>query len=350
MNTVSAVKFRHVVAVSMGALSVAACTGVAEPLPDIPSTLALRASAPTTRRQNVAQLSIPPLEGSTTTTRISFARGSVTVSGFVSGPDGPVDGATVLLERVVGEQTVQMKVQANADGRYKVSNIKGGVLRVSAFKVPDLASTKAKVVFASEATEINLEVDNSTGTDVQWALGPAVPLVGRPSTLVIRISVKRVDPDGVVRFAPLEGVGVRVVAQQALQPNGVNEKVTDGKGLVSFSMLCSVAGYAGINVLLATGEETKIEPRQCTVPATTAPPEADPPTTVPPTGPDGSTLFPPAPPPTRRVVRRTTTIAPPVVPDAGPTNPPVPVPPPDDPPPTQPLPVEPVPPQPVPVP
>ncbi len=305
-------KVRWLLALATTATLLAACTGVAEPLPEIPSTLALRPTAPTTRRQNVARLSIPPLVGSTTTTPISFADGTVTLTGLVTGPDGPIPGATVVFERVVGEQTAVLRVLADADGRYKSARIKGGIVRVSAYRIPDVATAQTKVVFAADTTEVNLSVEKFSGTDVQWALGPAQPYVGRSSNLVIRVSVKRVDPDGVVRFAPLEGIGVRIVPLDALQPAGATERLTDAAGLASFQMACPRVGGSGVNVFLATGEETKIGPRSCSVPPTTAPPTTEPP--VDPGdpnsvgNPDG--VNPDSPNSTRRLVRRTTTIDP----------------------------------------
>jgi hypothetical protein len=290
-------------------LVLGACSDLPAPLPPIPPTKALRATTPTTRRPNVAELSVAKLEGSTTTTTINFSqgKGTVTVSGLVTGPDGPVDGATVVIERVVGDQTATLKVLANADGRYKASAIKGGVIRVSAYKVPDLAVAKPKVIYASGVIEIDIETQIYNGTDIQWALGPAQPYIGRVENLSVRVAVKRVDPDGIVRFAALEGIGVRVVPKAFLVPSGPAEKLTDKEGLVSFAMGCSDVGPSGLSVFLASGEETAIEPRACAVPPTTAPPS---------TKVSGSTVVgqptlpgETAPPSTRRRIRRTTTIA-----------------------------------------
>jgi hypothetical protein len=264
-------------AVLLVGLALVGCTGVAEPLPDIPSTLALRPTTPTTRRQNVARLTIQPLEGTTTTTTPSFAQGSVSITGRVLGPDGPVAGATVVLERVVGEQSTFLKLQADADGRYDAKGIKGGIVRISAFRIPDLATPQSLVIFASGATEADLSLQAFNGTDIQWALGPAQPYVGRSNNLVVRVAVKRVDPDGVVRFAPLEGIGVRIVPLSALQPTGPTERITDAQGLSSFRMSCTTVGSSGVAVFLATGEQTEIKPRSCSVPPTTPPPTLPPP-------------------------------------------------------------------------
>ncbi len=310
---------RSSMAVVSAVVVLGACSDLPEPLPPIPQTLALRATTPTTRRANVAELSVAKLEGSTTSTTINFSqgKGSVTVSGLVTGPDGPVDGATVVIERVVGDQTATLKVLANADGRYKASAIKGGVIRVSAYKVPDLAVAKPKLIYATGVIEIDIETQTYTGTDIQWALGPAQPYIGRVENLVVRVSVKRVDPDGIVRFAPLEGIGVRVVPKAFLVPSGPAEKLSDKEGLVSFAMGCSDVGPSGLSVFLASGEETAIEPRACAVPPTTAPPSTDaagstvagqstvPGQTVPGQTVPGQTV----PPSTRRRIRRSTTVA-----------------------------------------
>jgi hypothetical protein len=52
--------------------------------------------------------------------------GTSRIRGLVTGPDGPVEGATVRLERFVGEDFGRLDVTTNKDGIYEAQGIFGG--------------------------------------------------------------------------------------------------------------------------------------------------------------------------------------------------------------------------------
>ena len=244
---------------------------------EVPSTLPLIAAAPTTKNLQVLKRRIPPVGGATTTTTISFARGSVTLSGIVRGPDGkPVPGAVVVLTRVLGDQRAVLRVQTNADGRYVAPNVKGGVIELYAYKAPELSTGDATVVFAAGKISQDLSLGDYSDVEIRWSVGPGQPTLGRTINLTIQLNIRRVDPDGIVRPAPLEGISVRIVALGALQPSADTERVTDARGLASFAMQCSGVGKADVQAYFATGEDTVIAPRGCEPPPTTAPPDSVP--------------------------------------------------------------------------
>ncbi len=241
---------------------------------EVPSTLPLLPTVPTTRNAQALKQQIPPVGGISTTTTIAFAKGTVTLSGVVKGPDGePVPGAVVVLTRVLGDQRAVLRVQTNEDGRYVAANVKGGVVELYAFKPPDLSAGDAKVVFARGRTTQDLTLGDFSDLEIRWSVGPGQPTIGRVINLTIQLNVRRVDPDGVVRPAPLEGISARIVALGALQPTGETERVTDARGLASFTMICNGVGSASVQAYFATGEDTVIEPRGCQPPPTTAPPD-----------------------------------------------------------------------------
>jgi hypothetical protein len=300
------IRFRSMAAAAgvAGALLViaAACTTKEVDYLTVPTTILLRNQSGTTRPIRQSLVPIPPVEGASTTAVLGFVDGTVSVSGRVLGPDGPVEGATVVLTRTVGAQTAELRVSTDKDGKYQATKIRGGILELYAYRSPDLSAVEGQVMFAEGQVKLDLKVRSFSGAEIAWSIGPSRPFVGRESILSISVGSRRVDDDGIVRNLPLEGVLVRVVPLGALQPTQGAERISDAGGLVSFPMACPATGGAGQEVVLATGESTTIEPPGCIPPPTTAPPSTE------------------APPQTPPPVEVAPTPAPPVVPD------PVPVP------------------------
>lgn len=258
------------------------CTEAPSQPPAVPSTVALIAEAVPGTTPDYSRTSLIPLDGTATTSTIAFAKGAVNISGKVIGPDGPVADATVRVERVVGQQTALTTITSNADGKWTLPKITGGIVRIQAFKVPDLAMPASQVTFASGNTKMDLTLQKYDGTTVQWALAPSQPMAGRQLNLVVQVAVKRVDADGYVRTVALAGIGVNVVALAALQPVSTTDaKITDDKGRVSFRLMCTTEGDSSLRIDLATGEVSTIAPNRCLLPPTTPPTTLDPTITVP---------------------------------------------------------------------
>ena len=83
-------------------------------------------------------------------------------------PTGPVEGATVRLERFVGEQSGTLDVRTNADGRWVAIDVYGGRYRIRAWKTPALAMAASDVRFIAADAEVDLAlaVDRYDGSDV----------------------------------------------------------------------------------------------------------------------------------------------------------------------------------------
>lgn len=252
--------------------SVGSCSRSTEVvLPPVPSTVALQ---PTTTSQLAASLAEDSLatlpNTSTTTTAVVLAPGTVTLTGLVTGPDGPVAGATVRIERIVGDQVASQDVVTAKSGRYTASRIQGGRLRVRAWRIPDVAGTQNVVVFASGTTTLDLEVKRFGGTDVQWAIAPRSPTVGQLVNLVVQLSTTAVGPDGLAGIEPLSGVGVSLTPLGVLQPAVLEQRLSDADGRTLFTLSCNAVGSSAIDVTLATGEQARLEPPSCApLPTTT---------------------------------------------------------------------------------
>ncbi len=266
--------------------------------PEVPTTLALRPSTSTTIGPDRSKETLlPPLDSAPplVTTTVAFGEGTVTVEGVVQGPDGPVAGATVRFERIVGERSAERSVITDDAGRFILAKVPGGRMRLRAWKVPDVAMARNIVLFASEKTNVTLKVDRFATTDVRWAAAPAGPIEGQPVNLVVQVSRRLVDDEGVIGFEQISGLAVRLVPLGALQPEGANERLTDDTGRASFPMRCNAAGPASIRAQLASGEDATLELPSCApVPTTTTttipPPEVTaPPIIVPPADPQETT-------------------------------------------------------------
>ena len=151
-------------------LATVGCTRkVAIEYPVVPTTLALRATTTTTIGPDRSRETLlPPLDSQVVvpTTLVDFGDGTVTVKGMVKGPDGPIAGATVRFERLVGDAMAERTVTADEKGRYLLENVPGGRLRLRAWKVPDMAMARNIVVFAKETTTVDLKAERFASTDV----------------------------------------------------------------------------------------------------------------------------------------------------------------------------------------
>ncbi len=266
-----------------GALAVVVVTGCfspdeLEPLP-VPSSVS---TLPTTTTSSVDHSTVPlaPVEGTTTTAAVTVGPGPATLAGWVEGPEGPVEGATVRLERLVGDAVATLEVLTGADGAWWAAGVLGGRYRVRAWRRPDLASTEAQVVFvaAAEPAEVILRVERFT-VAVDLAVAPDPPVVGERTNVLVRITDRTVDADGVVRAVPRSGVGVSVTAG----PGWVSESpligVTDEAGTVTFTLVCRAPNRQGLVVTLAPDQIVPLDPPECVVPAAPPPPATDPPAT-----------------------------------------------------------------------
>src|SRR4051794_13073442 len=74
-----------------------------------------------------------------TTTTVDNSPGQASMAGLVLAPDGAVPGATVHVERLVGDTVLAIDVATNPDGTWRLDNIKGGRYRLRAWRAPDLA-------------------------------------------------------------------------------------------------------------------------------------------------------------------------------------------------------------------
>jgi hypothetical protein len=286
----------HRVLAILALLALTACGGTGysipepDPLPSLPATTA----APDF--SNIALAGVP---GRTTTT-IVLGPGRAGLKGTVAGPDGLIPGATVRIERLVGDAVAAAEVFTGPDGAWTAPGVLGGRYRVRAWRVPDLALTKPVVFFlgADEQRPVDLLVNRYSGTAVSGSMAPSPPLLDEPANLVVRVAQQSVDPTGVVRAAPISGVMVELVGSGDWRVDTENPSFTDFNGDVGWQVRCRSAGSQPLGVLV-NGEAFPLTLPACQE-AFVEPPSDD--------GPPGSTESPTtARRPTTTVRRPTTT-------------------------------------------
>src|SRR5262249_8051564 len=95
------------------------------------------ASSTTTAPAHLTRAMTNDVPGATTSS-VPVGPGFATLSGIALGPQGPVGGATVHVDRLVGDAVGSVNVAAQADGVWNLPGILGGRYRVRAWRSPDM--------------------------------------------------------------------------------------------------------------------------------------------------------------------------------------------------------------------
>lgn len=239
---------RALLAVGAGAVLAGCVGGGLAPLPAPPTTQA-GGGATTTAPPDTAALA--SLGGSPTTTAVVAGPGHAVIAGTVTGPDGPVPGATVRATRVVGSRSASVTVLTGADGTYRVAGVLGGAWRVRAWRAPDLAEPDAVVLFVAEAGQANapLTMNEYGKLSVTGAIAPRPPVVGNPARLVVRVTSGVVSPStGQVVSDGVAGLQVTLSGSGAWSLSSKDQQVSDSSGDATWTLTCTQAGTQALAV------------------------------------------------------------------------------------------------------
>lgn len=248
------------------ALVAGACSkGEVAPLPKPPKPPDTSSSLPPA---DLSGVPLPTVRGVTTTTFPPIPGGEATLSGVVVGPDGPVPGAIVHAERIVGDVFGALDVTTGPDGRWEMKDIFGGRYRLRAWKpAPDnLAATEAEVFFlgGKEKLEFSLRVQRFQGLSFASDIAPRPPLVGERSALVVQLTELSVDANGIVRSVPISGVGVELFGPGEWSVLTTNPVVTGGDGRARWELRCGEEGEQPLSVVLSDGQSFPVDTPPCT--------------------------------------------------------------------------------------
>lgn len=254
--------------VALGLL-VAGCEAKAvAPLPPAPKVPATT----TTTVIDYSGVGLAGVPGRTTTT-VAMGPGKATLEGTVTGPDGPVPGAVVHAERLVGDAAATLDVVTGADGRFVIPNVFGGRYRLRAWKAaPDnLALIEPQVFFleGSEKKAANLTITRYQGVSVTAAIAPDPPLIEAPSNLVVQIVDRAVDPGGIVRSTPIPDVRAELFGTGDWRVLTAVATTSDGAGRARWTLDCRRVGQQPLSVVIGETTTFNLNLPACTVPPPT---------------------------------------------------------------------------------
>jgi hypothetical protein len=187
---------------------------------------------------------LPSVSGRTTIPGVAIGPGHASLSGGVTGPTGPVGGATVEIQRLVGDVTATVTVAAGPGGRWSLPGVLGGRYRVRAWRTPDQTMDSPAIFFlgGSENRTVSLTLATFTGTVVTSAVVPNPPGVDQPANLVVDVSNRTVDGQGIGRSQPVAGVSVQLTGTGSWRLTTPNPATTDGGGQATWQITCQTGG------------------------------------------------------------------------------------------------------------
>ncbi len=272
------------------AVAVAGCSSgdpfEALPVPDrLPASTTSSVAPP-----DFSGVVLAPVEGSTTTSEVVVGPGRSILAGRVDGPDGPVEGAVVRLERLVGGAVGRLDVVTGPDGRWQAPDILGGRYRVRAFRAPDLAMLEPQILFleSGRTAEPPLVLERFQALAVDTAIAPDPPFVGQPTNVLVRVSSQVVDEEGVVRATPEAGVAVSLGIGAGWEAESPTQAETSTDGSVTFTLVCRSPGPKALMATLLAPNPSSPNPQlpdppasPPTTPSSEPPDQAVPSTVVP---------------------------------------------------------------------
>jgi hypothetical protein len=236
-----------------------------EPLPPAPSI----PPTTTTIVVDYSGVGLAGVPGRTTTT-VAMGPGRATLSGVVNGPHGPVPGAVVHAERLVGDAAATMDVVTGDDGRFTMPDILGGRFRVRAWKAaPDnLALVEPQVFYleGSEKKALNLTVTRYQGVSVTAAIAPDPPLVDASANLVVQAVNREVGGDGVVRSSPIPAVRAELFGTGDWRVLTPVATTADDAGRARWTLVCRRVGDQPLSVVIGDTATFNLNLPACTVP------------------------------------------------------------------------------------
>lgn len=245
------------------------------------------ATPPDTPPSSTTSTTLPPdltgvsqrgVSGDTTTTQVAIGPGQASLNGTVLGPHGPVAGATVSAERIVGSSEATVEVTTGPDGGWTIPRILGGRYRVRAWQAPTLDLTTPQIFFlgGNQAMPVNLQLTAYTGQQASSAVDPTAAYVGNAINVVVSVANQAVDPQGIVTYQPAGGVTVQLSADAGVAISA-DPQTTGSDGEALFQLTCVTPGSVGLSATTNAGATTPVNGLTCDSPF--VPPVTSPTTT-----------------------------------------------------------------------
>jgi hypothetical protein len=214
-----------------------------------------------------ADLTGAPVDGvgGTGHTSVALGPGAATLSGIVLGPEGPVGGATVRLERFVGDASGTFNVTAQADGTWNLPAILGGRYRVRAWRSPDLAMTTPQIFFlaGTDNKSMTLSLARFNAGNVAAAITPNPPVVGENANLLIQLTSQTVDARGVVHAAPVPSASVQLAGSAEIVIANPNPAITSANGQAVWQIVCQAPGPESLTAIVNVTDTYALDVPPC---------------------------------------------------------------------------------------
>lgn len=209
--------------------------------------------------RDYTDVALDPVPGLPPTASAEVLGGQASLSGIVLGPDGPLQGATVRLERLVDDVVGRLEVTSDEAGIWRApppttsptgpQGIRGGRYRVRAWRTPDLAVTAPQILFieGTENREVTLELARFTDTSFSWSSSPDPPVLGSVVGFRVVADSAFVDSDGVVHTEAV------LDARLDVGPGWVivgHPTFTEGPGELTFELRCVVPGPSPVLLIV----------------------------------------------------------------------------------------------------
>lgn len=247
--------------------------------PETTAVIEVTTAPPTT--EEVPETTIARGSPRTVTTQsTAIGPGTARIVGTVNGPEGPVDGAIVKVERFVGSAVASAEVRSQG-GVWAVDSVLGGSYRVTIFRPPDLAQVTGDVFFlgAEETKTLTTTLIRLGANTITATIDPNPPLVGLPALLTVRFGSGGVDAAGRVVVTPRPGIRVQLNLSPGISLESVAIVVADGAGAAAWQVRCLQPGQFPASILVGNASSALVLP-----PCTAAPPPAAAPAAPPTTG------------------------------------------------------------------
>jgi hypothetical protein len=205
------------------------------------------------RIPDTRNVALPPVSGRALPQQIAVRGGDSVLSGIVNGPDGPVGGATVLIERFVGTASGSITVFADGGGQFNVTALLGGRYRVRAWLQPSLATLDAPTGFVAGGDHLSftIGVERHDAASLQIAGAVAGQTVGVESGVNGLLTQESVDGNGIVHTAGVAGAVITLSTTNPLAIGVPNPASTGADGRVRWNVTCSSPGRVSVTATVA---------------------------------------------------------------------------------------------------
>lgn len=259
-------------ALVLTALVSAGCSGTVNSLSFAPppTTVALP-PPPSTLPPGLAGLTETGVPGITTTVAPQIGPGAASLTGNVTGPNGPAGGATVQIDRFNGTSFASARTTTAADGTWSFRNILGGSYRVRAWQPPSLDMPAPQTLFlaAGQPASVTLQLTAYAGPQVQAAISPSPPIIDEPVNMVLQVTNPTVDANGILSAAPVTNTSITLVNGPGWQVQYGNPLTTDFNGHVQFQIQCTQLGPDALGVQIGGNQPISLELPPCSTPPPT---------------------------------------------------------------------------------